>query len=103
MAKPDYGAGALRALICAKPPLVEPIVLVRVPTARQIKATRKLAGLTQSAAGRLVHASLRTWQDWESGKRRMSLAAWELFNLLIQFESVRHARRQWYESLSAAA
>jgi putative transcriptional regulator len=34
----------------------------------QIKKLRKLAGVTQSEAAKLVHVSLRTWQSWESPK-----------------------------------
>lgn len=50
------------------------------PTVQAIRMARARAGLTQAAAARRVHAaSYRTWQDWESGRRVMPLAAWELF------------------------
>jgi putative transcriptional regulator len=50
-----------------------------IPTAEEILEARKKAGLTQTEAGKLVHASLRGWQDWEYGKREMPLVYWELF------------------------
>lgn len=50
-------------------------------TPGEIKAARAAANLTQSAAGASVGATLRTWQDWESGARAMPLAPWELFLL----------------------
>lgn len=46
-----------------------------------IKSARIAAGMTQTEAGACVGGSLRTWQDWESGKRAMPVAAWELFLL----------------------
>jgi len=49
------------------------------PDLAKIRAARKAAGLTQSEAAALVHAKMRTWQDWEGGRRKMPLAAWELF------------------------
>jgi putative transcriptional regulator len=52
-----------------------------IPTAEEILEARKKAGLTQTEAGKLVHASLRGWQDWEYGKREMPLVYWELFLL----------------------
>ena len=30
---------------------------------------------------RLIHSTLRTWQDWEAGKARMHPGLWELFIL----------------------
>jgi DNA-binding transcriptional regulator YiaG len=49
------------------------------PTKEQIKAARKAAGLTQAAAGALVHGTLRTWQDWEYGHNPMHPGLFELF------------------------
>ena len=51
------------------------------PTVEEILAARIAAGLTQTAAGALVCSPLRTWQDWEAGKRRMPPMAWELFQI----------------------
>jgi len=49
------------------------------PTPEEIRAARAAAGLTQIAAGKLVHAALRSWQQWEAGDRQMHPAMWELF------------------------
>lgn len=49
------------------------------PTPAQIRAARVAAGLTQTEAAALIYATLRTWQDWEAGKRRMHPAFWELW------------------------
>lgn len=52
------------------------------PTRAEVRAARLKAELTQTQAGELVHASLKTWQNWESEGaegRKMPLAAWELF------------------------
>lgn len=52
------------------------------PAPAEIKAARVAAGLTQTQAAALVHAGLKTWQNWESETgeaRRIPLASWELF------------------------
>ena len=52
------------------------------PAPAEIKAARIMVGLTQTEAAFLVHASLKTWQNWESESgesRKIPLAAWELF------------------------
>lgn len=51
------------------------------PTPADIIAGREVAGLTQTQAAELVHGSLRTWQQWEAGDRRMHAGLWELFRL----------------------
>src|SRR5574337_928564 len=48
---------------------------------RVLAALRQAAGLTQAEAGLLVHASMRTWQQWEGSQRRMPRAATELWCL----------------------
>jgi len=53
------------------------------PTPEKIKAARKAAGLSQSAAAELVHSKLRTWQQWEAGHRKIHPGLWELFRLKI--------------------
>lgn len=50
-------------------------------TPAEIKAARTAANLTQTQAGSAVGGTLRTWQDWESGRRAMPVAAWDLFLL----------------------
>lgn len=49
------------------------------PAPAVILAARKAAGLTQEAAAARVHTTLRVWQQWEAGKRRMHPAFFELF------------------------
>ena len=51
------------------------------PTPWDLKAFRITAGLTQTEAGALVGAALRTWQSWEAGDRKMPAPKWELFCL----------------------
>jgi putative transcriptional regulator len=51
------------------------------PDPALIKDIRGGVGQTQTEAAETVHGKLRTWQDWESGKRAMPLAAWELYLL----------------------
>ncbi len=51
------------------------------PTPEQIKALRGQLGLSQSQAAALIHATLRVWQAWEAGERRMHPAFWELFRI----------------------
>ena len=51
------------------------------PTPEEIRAARERAGLTQAQAAALVHSTLRAWQRYEAGERRMHPALWELFLL----------------------
>jgi len=53
-------------------------------TPEQLKKLRKRAGLTQTEAASVVHAKLRSWQNWEtpphlSTSRQISEALVELF------------------------
>jgi len=57
------------------------------PTPAEIVRARKDAGLTQTEAAALVHASLGAWQKWESdgqNSRKMHPAIWELFQIKIR-------------------
>lgn len=49
------------------------------PSPQDIRDQREFAGLTQTHAAQLVHSSLRAWQAWEAGERKMHPAIWELF------------------------
>jgi DNA-binding transcriptional regulator YiaG len=53
----------------------------RNPSPDEIVGERFNARLTQTEAARLIHSTLRTWQDWEAGKARMHPGLWELFIL----------------------
>lgn len=46
------------------------------PTPAHIRACREALGLSQTAAGALCWAKLRTWQSWEGGEREMQPAVW---------------------------
>lgn len=54
---------------------------VTPPEPGDIRAARTAVGLTQTEAGDVVHASLRTWQQWEAGDRKMHPGLFELFQL----------------------
>lgn len=48
------------------------------PSPEQIKSARLALRYTQKEAAFLVHVSLRGWQMWEAGDRKMPPAVWEL-------------------------
>lgn len=50
------------------------------PTPEQVRAAREAAGLTQTQAATLIHSTMRAWQEWEAGNRRMHPGLWELFH-----------------------
>ena len=54
------------------------------PTPTEIKKMRLSFGLTQDQAGKLIHSSRRTWQDWEAGVNAMHPALWELFKIKVR-------------------
>lgn len=64
-------------------PQARPRVTARTdsPKPEAIRAARAAAGLTQAQAGALIYSTMRTWQDWEAGARRMHPALFELFLL----------------------
>lgn len=51
------------------------------PTPDQIRSARIAAGLTQTQAAALIYSSLRSWQQWEAGDRRMHPGLFELFKI----------------------
>lgn len=53
------------------------------PSPADIRAARAAAGLTQTEAARLIHSTLRAWQEWEAGNRQMHPGLWELFRLKV--------------------
>ena len=62
-------------------PNSDPKGLSTIPDPAEIRTVREAYGLTQTAAGALVHTSCRSWQKWEAGDRRMHPAMWELFRI----------------------
>ena len=53
-------------------------IMIKSPTPELISKTRKVLGYTQREAAELVHVSLRAWQLWEAGDRKMPPGLWEL-------------------------
>ena len=53
--------------------------LMQPPSKEEVLAARKHAGMTQTEAAKLIHATLSGWKKWESGDRKMHPAFWELF------------------------
>lgn len=53
------------------------------PAPDEIKQARAAAGMTQSEAAALIYSTMRTWQDWESGARRMHPAFMELWRIKV--------------------
>lgn len=54
------------------------------PTPAEIRAAREAAGLSQTSAAALIHCTLRGWQGWEDGSRKMHPAFWDLFNRKVK-------------------
>ncbi len=54
------------------------------PTPTEVRAAREAAGLTQPQAAEVVRGSMRAWQEWEAGNRRMHPGLWELFTLKLK-------------------
>jgi putative transcriptional regulator len=60
----------------------------RNPKPAEIRKARIAAGLSQAAAGELLHTTVGTFQQWENDEgetthRRMHPAFWELFQIKI--------------------
>jgi len=53
----------------------------RNPHPDAVRQARQTAGLTQTEAAKTVSASMRAWQQWESGERAMPPGLFELFML----------------------
>ena len=51
------------------------------PAPDAIKEARAAAGLTQTAAAHLIGGTMRAWQEYEAGNRRLHPGLWELFLL----------------------
>lgn len=55
----------------------------------EIRQARELAGLSQTIAANLIYRTLRNWQQWEGGERKMDPALWELFHIKAALHNVR--------------
>lgn len=51
------------------------------PSADSVRSARDSVQLTQAQAAAMIHCAERSWQEWESGGRRMHPAFWELFQI----------------------
>lgn len=58
---------------------VRPTAVSGIAACEEIRRERLAARLTHTEASELVHGSLRAWQDWEYGQRKMPGGQWELF------------------------
>ncbi len=56
-----------------------PLTPGRDPLPSDIRAARERAGLTQTEAADLIHATMRSWQDWEAGVAKMRPYAFGYF------------------------
>lgn len=64
------------------------------PAPAEIRAARQAAGLTQSEAAACLHVTLRNWQQWEAGERRMHPALWDWFRVLAGQARLDDVRRR---------
>lgn len=53
------------------------------PTPNIIKSARLAANLTQREAAYIVKRTIRNWQQWEYGERKMSPALFEYFIYML--------------------
>ena len=53
----------------------------------ELKEMRKLLGLSQSAFGKRYNISVRTIQDWESGRRKAPIYVLELLERVVVEDS----------------
>lgn len=51
------------------------------PTPDEVAEARLAVRMTQTEAAALIYCTLRAWQDWESGARRMHPASWDLWRM----------------------
>jgi len=49
------------------------------PLPAEIRSARDAAGLTQTQAAALIHGTMRAWQEYEAGNRKLHPGLWELF------------------------
>jgi putative transcriptional regulator len=49
------------------------------PDPEQLVEIRAVYGLTQTETARMCFVTMRTWQGWESGDRKMHPAIWQWF------------------------
>jgi putative transcriptional regulator len=52
--------------------------MIEFPNPEKLKTVRAAMGFTQREAAEIVHVSLRAWQLWEAGDRKIPPGLWEL-------------------------
>lgn len=52
--------------------------MIESPPPEKLKTVRAAMGFTQREAAEMVHVSLRAWQLWEAGDRKIPPGLWEL-------------------------
>lgn len=72
----------------------------RSPSPEAILKARKASGLTQKAAAEKCLSALRSWQDWEYGKRRMHPAIWRVFQSVTASEQAAAAEPCRHEAFA---
>lgn len=68
---------------------------------KDIFSARKSLGLTQAEASKIIHVSTRTWQQWESGERKIHQAFWELFVIKTGYKKKEIKMKQIFTEYSA--
>lgn len=61
--------------------MISIVNVTKQPTKQQVKEARLKVMLTQTEAAKLINKTLRAWQYWEAGQRKMDVALFELFLL----------------------
>lgn len=64
------------------------------PEPTQVKAARAATGLTQTQAAAVVYSTIKAWQTWEDGSRRMPPGLWELFNIKTGLDQQANTERE---------
>lgn len=55
------------------------------PTGDEIRSTREEYGHTQTEAAECIHVAAKTWQDYESERRKMPPGLWEYYCLQVAY------------------
>lgn len=61
--------------------------MTEAPNKDKIQEARAIAGLTQTEAAAIIGKTLRAWQYWEAGERKMDGVLFEMF--LIKCKSAK--------------
>jgi DNA-binding transcriptional regulator YiaG len=66
------------------------------PSPAEITQAREAAEHTQAEAAACILVSVRTWQDYEQGRRKMAPALWEYYCLQVAYpQEMRRLIRRW--------